>query len=448
MEIRSVAQLLQAIRDAKLPALDASPITHTPTIGDMYEGLSGNLLSQALPADSDLRVVTGFITDGNGALSGQIDRMLVAGAGAVVPETDAYVWHVRDVVAVLEIKKTLNSTRLADAYDQLLTVRKVERNWTASRSFDYPAHGLNMDLFRKIFSQTTGLATPSFEQMKIADDVPRLMYNLLLNEQISPLRIIIGYHGWGTEVGFRRAMYKLLESRIGLSGYGPGGLPHLIACGNYSLVKANGHPYLSPMRGDVWDFYLSMSGNPLLVLLELVWTRLRQMGRVRSDVWGEDLSLEVGKRFLSATPGPNPKGGYGWTYSFWDLTAKQLVAGPNARGWQPFFLSEHEFKVLTALQRGEEIRFDDLRWSDDQDEGQVFGHEVQGLLDSSLVAVDGDRLVVTCDTLTTAHGPAGEFLAADDAGGRFTRWLVQAEQGLISPLVEPVPTGQSPEATT
>lgn len=77
--IRTVADLLTEILATELPKLDASEVVHAPTIGDMYEGLSGHLLERALPQDLGLRVITGFVRGPDGTLSGQIDRMLVTG---------------------------------------------------------------------------------------------------------------------------------------------------------------------------------------------------------------------------------------------------------------------------------------------------------------------------------------------------------------------------------
>lgn len=75
--IKTVAQMLRQLLDVELPLADQSPVAHAPTIGEMYEGLSGEILSRAAPTDLGLRVVTGSVTDGT-SLSGQIYRMIVA----------------------------------------------------------------------------------------------------------------------------------------------------------------------------------------------------------------------------------------------------------------------------------------------------------------------------------------------------------------------------------
>ncbi|WP_420884141.1 DUF6602 domain-containing protein [Rhizobium tibeticum] len=73
----------------------------------MYEGLTKDLLNKAIPDGLDLKIVSGFVIDGKGGSSGQLDCMLVRGEGSPVPFVDGlFQWHVRDVLAVFEVKKT------------------------------------------------------------------------------------------------------------------------------------------------------------------------------------------------------------------------------------------------------------------------------------------------------------------------------------------------------
>jgi len=50
----------------------------------MYEGLTRDILDRAIPASLDLRIVDGFV-ELDGALSPQIDAMLVTGGGRELP---------------------------------------------------------------------------------------------------------------------------------------------------------------------------------------------------------------------------------------------------------------------------------------------------------------------------------------------------------------------------
>lgn len=108
--IRTVADFLAQLMEAEVARLDQVHIEHGPTVGDMYEGLSADLLRRAVPKQLELQIVAGFITDGLGNRSGQVDCMLVRGSGEPIPYTNAFVWPVNDVIAVFEIKKRSTTT--------------------------------------------------------------------------------------------------------------------------------------------------------------------------------------------------------------------------------------------------------------------------------------------------------------------------------------------------
>src|SRR5438132_1512251 len=121
--IRTIADLLLAFKDAECRQIEKSGLTHAPTIGEMYEGLTSSIL-KAIPHGAGLQVVSGFI-EGNGRLSGQIDCMLVSGAGSRVPHTKHFKWPVRQVIAVLEVKKRLSLSALTDAQAHLSKVLDI-----------------------------------------------------------------------------------------------------------------------------------------------------------------------------------------------------------------------------------------------------------------------------------------------------------------------------------
>jgi len=79
--IKTVGEILEALRKAEAAKLKASDIRHAPTIGSMYEGLTRSLLERAVPSSMNLRIVSGFVVDGLGGTSGQLDCMLVSGEG-------------------------------------------------------------------------------------------------------------------------------------------------------------------------------------------------------------------------------------------------------------------------------------------------------------------------------------------------------------------------------
>jgi hypothetical protein len=62
-----------------------SGITHAPTIGAQYEGITGSTLRMMIPPELELQVVAGFVEGIESTLSGQIDCMLVRGTGIPIP---------------------------------------------------------------------------------------------------------------------------------------------------------------------------------------------------------------------------------------------------------------------------------------------------------------------------------------------------------------------------
>ena len=105
--IANIANLLLELQAKEAAKLAQEKITHAPTIGAMYEGLTRELLDRAIPASLNLRVVDGFIEDHEHNLSPQVDAMLVTGEGREIPRTGGYVRPIQDVIAVMEVKKNL-----------------------------------------------------------------------------------------------------------------------------------------------------------------------------------------------------------------------------------------------------------------------------------------------------------------------------------------------------
>ena len=80
--IKTVSDLVEALVAQEKKILDQHPMTHPVVIGAMYEGLSQEVLRRGLPfAGAPLSVVAGFAKGSDGALSRQLDCMLVLGEG-------------------------------------------------------------------------------------------------------------------------------------------------------------------------------------------------------------------------------------------------------------------------------------------------------------------------------------------------------------------------------
>ena len=120
--INSVAKLVRELQEAEARKLAEVGITHPGTIGDMYEGLTSELLDLSIPEECEVQVVNGFARGHDGVLSPQMDIMIVRGEGESVPYTDAVSWPIDRVLAVIEVKKTLYGNHLADGLKKMAAV--------------------------------------------------------------------------------------------------------------------------------------------------------------------------------------------------------------------------------------------------------------------------------------------------------------------------------------
>ncbi|MDT7529056.1 hypothetical protein OVY29_10315 [Sphingopyxis sp. SE2] len=415
-----MGDLLEALRSAEAEQLDASDITHPPTIGAMYEGLTRQLLEVAIPSHLDLRIVRGFAIDGFGARSGEIDCMLVRGAGTPVPYVDGmFEWNVRDVLAVIEVKKKLFGGELADAYDQLRGVAAVTSSWL--RGASGPAN-FSLEASMRRYAECVGELLPA-EWAKM-DRAKHLIWHSIMFDQIAPVRIMLGYGGYATESGLRRGFEQFLADRLQQHGHGPASLPNLIVTDGAALVKLSGHPYCSPVSPNGWwPIMASSHVNPTLFILEHLWTRISYLSPT-PELFGDDLEIEKLSLLISAKPHKiaEPEK-WGWQYEVLQAKPADLAAGPEHRPWQPVELDPIQAVVIRQLCR-EDINTRDRELieflkSEDRDPEKFF----QALIETTLVARDGENLVLTTVKLEMAMLPDGRDVAADNNTGRLTRWV-------------------------
>lgn len=418
--IRSLGDLLEALRTAEAKQLDMSDITHPPTIGAMYEGLTRKLLEVAIPSHLELQIVRGFAVDGFGGRSGEIDCMLVRGTGKPVPFVDGmFEWNVRDVLAVIEVKKTLFGSELADAYDQLKGVAAVTSSWLkgATGPSDF-----SLDASMRRYAECVGELLP--DDWVGMDRAKHMIWHSIMIDQIAPVRIMIGYGGYATEGGLRRGFEQFLAERLQQQGHGPPSLPNLIVTKGAALVKLSGHPYCSPIYSDGWwPIVASSHVNPTLLILEHLWTRISYLSPA-PELFGDDLEVEKLSLLISAKPlklaEPDK---WSWQYQVLNASPADLAAGPEHRPWQPVELDPIQAVVVRQLCKVDISTKDqeliEFLQKEDRDPEQFF----RSLVDTTLVARDGDDLVLTTLQLKMVMLPDGRDVAADDNSGRLTRWV-------------------------
>jgi len=239
-------------------------------------------------------------------------------------------------------------------------------------------------------------------------------------EQLSPVRIVVGYSGYRSEFSFRRAFTHFLHKNVFRRGFGAGSLPQLLICGKYSLLKLNGHPYSVPMQGERWPIITSSSENPVIFLLELIWNRLSQ--HLPMPEWfADDLSMERATLFLSCRA-LRRHGRAGWEYWEHAASKKSLETQVPPREWQPFVVTLSQFIIMNELCRRESLPIDDpllVGLSQQDKEG------LKELFQKRLVAQDGKKLVLLTQHCECVIMPTGDYVVGDNSGGRMVAWVLR-----------------------
>ncbi len=417
--IETVASLIEELKNQELIILDKFALKHAPTIGEMYEGLTSDILKKAIPPHLGLQFVSGVIYDNSEKMTKQIDCMLVKGEGIEIPHTGKYKWHIKDVLVVFEVKKTLYSKDLEDAFKNSSSVHECFGRYFNSGECEFE---LDSSLLKRNFSEITRIVPPDYSKLNQLDYSLEMIYHILLMEQVSPIRIVLGYHGFKSEYNFRKSMIEFLGDNLLSKGFGVGSFPQLIISDKFSLLKINGCPYTIPMQDDYWDFYVSTSTKPIKLILEFIWTKLAKDYSL-GGLWGEDLKIEQLNKFIS---GKSIKKGkfYGWDYKIAEISKAKLEEIIDEKEWSPTFLDEPQFVIINKLCYESKVNINDpdiVKYIESK--GWQEKEFVQSLLDTSLVALDKNCLVLITDACQCAILSDGKFVAGENNSGRFTRWM-------------------------
>jgi len=419
--IRTIGDLLEELREREVAVLNEHrDLGHPTIIGDMFEGLTREILAQALFEGLDLRVVTGLIRGPTGEMSRQIDAMIVVGDGESIPHTEHVVYESDAVVAVVEVKTRMHRDQLADAYANLLSVIQIrggEASWHRAIDRNYRS------IVREEVPENPS-ELPHWKEM---------LFHSLVVEANQPARIALGYFGYKDEFALRRGFIDFLESNVTTDptdrqpGFGPTSFPDLIICRKSGLVKLNGLPYCSPVDPNGWWPILgSFNDRPLVFLLEVLWTRLNLRFALPPEVFGEDLDLETTSPFLAAKAKRDEKFN-GWMYDRAELTRDELLAKPVSQPWMPVEITRSQSIMLPVLGVQGSIRRDEPEFLEfcqrqQEDPEALFN----SLVATGLVYDDGTGtlryLTEQCATVMT---PDGRIFAGDAAGGRLMRWVAR-----------------------
>jgi hypothetical protein len=269
--ITSLSELMEALRTKEAEVLKRHDIKHGPTIGDMYEGLTRDIVGRAIPTRLGLQIAEGFIEGVDGKKSNQADVLLVKGEGRKIPYTNKVIWPIKDVLAVFEVKKTLYGDSLADSFQKMSTVYQLHKDFEAAGGYG----GKSIAFAHKNFARATGFYPNLSEVDGLPAPLPQI-HHMTLMEHLAPVRIVLGYEGYVDELALRKGISDLLLKLGPSPNRGMTSLPSLVICRRNSVLKLNGMPYCDCQNDweGWWNTMASNAENPTRLMLEMLWTKI------------------------------------------------------------------------------------------------------------------------------------------------------------------------------
>lgn len=254
------------------------------------------------------------------------------------------------------------------------------------------------------------------------------MYHSLVVEVLLPIRVVLGYYEFKTEMMLREKYVEYLSKHTGTDskekfgkGYGITSLPNLIICGSNSIVKTNGMPYA--LKLDEFDkeycWLVSYRRKPMVILLELLWTRLTYHYNLSTSVFDDEVSEESIAPLLMAEAIKDK----GWQYKIIPYDEGDLEKNDRLTEgtWSPTVLDNAEFILMNMLCDGMQVKLGDNNFFKDAEEERRI---IKKLADAYLLYVDENSsiklLTKNCRcAIVSGYG----YVAADDYDGRFSEWL-------------------------
>ena len=404
--ICTVADLLNSIKRQGIDDIEKFLyIKHGPTIGAMYEGLTKELMSKAVFKEFDLKVCSGFIENSDKEVSKQIDCMIVTGEGKNIPFTNDYIYDIAQVVAVIEVKKDLFSRTLESAYMNLLSVKNVIK----------PDRDMQIDRLEEAYKVIVGKQLPSIEEVKNLSESEKYLYHALIVEAYMPVRITFGYAGFTTERGLREAFISFLDKNLKRKGYGITSIPSMIIVGENSLLKTNGMPYgISYKDSNLgeWVAMASTNSSPILLLLNLIWTRLYYLfSNIQENIFDNyDIQFNPLLRVRGSQKG--------WEYTYIETQLKES----NTKRWEPIEISMMSNALLKMIEKGFSLCVDNNDIKDVCDEN---GEDLENILNDlqfkRIISIDDGKISILSDNwMTVVYN--GKFFFGDNFNNRMVDW--------------------------
>lgn len=423
--INTISDLLSKLKDKEQKLLKQYDfVKHPGIIGDMYEGLTKEILSKSIFEGLDIHVRSGKIRNSTNELSAEIDCMIVIGEGEKIPYTDKHIYDSSKVIAVIQVKKNLFSKDIKDSYENLKTVIKV----TEIREGEAYHGRILRNTWRLMFNEEL----PQYDRLNELPIEKEMLYHILLMETYYPVRIVWGYNGLKSELSLRESFVEYLEENITkneenrIKGFDPLNFPSLIICDKYSLIKTNGIPFTNQIYGDNWwQFYVSSNNNPVYFLLEVIWTKIHFMFGISYEIFGEDLKIDQMHGFLQCRYKEIEKL-KGWEYDYIELDKKFLNEPLVSKEWSPTILDQTQFVIINNLCKNGNLDLNDKNTLEYiESNGYTLDSFIESLKATGLINETNYVLSLITEQCLCGISSDGRFFAGDNKTGRVTRWTLK-----------------------
>lgn len=422
--IETVSEFLEEFKKKGIDeiALKDGDITHTVTIGNMFEGLTSEILNRSIFKGLNLKIVNNsFIYNDSGVLSKEMDCMIVLGDGQKISFSKQYKYHIKDVIGVIQVKKKLFKNSLDDAHQNLISVidtaepRDGEMYMTNIQADAYKL------LMGKVMPLTKDISSKSWRE--------QMIYNYLLMQSFWPIRILIGYESYQTEFGLREGFVNHLEDIVKdgpKSGYNPISFPDLMICGENSIIKNIGMPFGYPIQNNqefYWEILQTSNNRPMYLLLELIWTRLSYRFELGSEIFGDDFELDSFHPFLKCKETKIDEINFGWEYSYHELTKKQLSEPLVPIDWKPIEINKIESTILFTLINTHKIKCNKELIEYIEKEKSTLDELVNNLTRKRIAYQEGDEIILLLDLAIISFAPDGKTYIGENKSGEMYNWM-------------------------
>lgn len=421
--INTLAELLKELSEKENQRLKELDITHPPTIGAMYEGLTADIMQKALFAGLNLVVAKSSFIKGSKT---EFDVILAEGEGKPVPYTDKFEFEPQQVLVVIQVKKTFNAKELGDSYENLMRIPELY--------LDVPPEDYMLRLATDSVHHTLQRSIEEVSGGKLSFE-EEYVYHSLVTEAQLPVTVVLGYNGLKTESSLRERYYEYIAGKASgegeaIRGYGPNNYPSLLICEDNSIVKMGGCPYNAPLNKSPmgwWDFMASTHFNPMYLFLDVIWTKLSYKYTLPSVIFGEDLETPKMTPFLSCRILQKGER-IGWELWYHDYVKKDLESNSGTLEWEPFFLDEIQFRVMNILCMDGDFDFKEVP-SVEKDAVEAGYKSLDDLIESlcktGMVTKIGEHKIRLISRGCQVIMIDDKFIMGENISGRMDNWLMR-----------------------